>query len=79
MVANKYEDWLSPMNRMVWMKAFKAKETTVTLRDGRKFIIDYDKRPGQIFVKPASGTYVPRGYFDEKKVTNHLWVLETSS
>ena len=77
-MADKFEDWLSPMNKMIWMKAFKAKETKVVLRDGRKFTVDYNKRPGEIYVKSNHG-YVPSGYFDEKKVMHTQWILETTS
>ena len=74
------EDWLSPLNRIIWMAAFRKKEQTVTLRDGRKFVIDYDRRPGEVFVKPAkgSGDLVPRGFFNLKKVTENVWLAESN-
>lgn len=69
------EDWLSPMNRIIWIKAFRAKDTEVTLRDGRKFIMDYGKKPGVVFVK-AKDERVPRGSFELEKVTHNSWLTE---
>ena len=40
--AVKQDNWMSPLNKVIWYKAFKARATRVTIRDGRKFILDYD-------------------------------------
>jgi hypothetical protein len=75
----KKEDWLSPMNRLLWQKAFKSKVATVTLRDGRKFNLDYEKKNGFVSVTLADkSSYVPRGTFDLKKVTHSSWLSETN-
>jgi hypothetical protein len=44
-------DWLSPLNRINWIRAFKTRATTCTLRDGRKFNIKYSS-DNQSGVKP---------------------------
>jgi hypothetical protein len=71
------EDWLSPMNKLIWIKAFKAKATTVTLRDGRKFRAWYTQRDNVpiVEVHPMEGR-VPMGYFELKKVTDHSWLSD---
>ena len=74
------EDWLSPLNKMIIQKAVKAKETSVTIRDGRKFTLDYEKRgsEGLVLIKPHkhSGSFVPMGYFDIKKISHLSWLSE---
>ena len=80
----KHEDWMSPLNKVIWMRAFRKKQTEVTLRDGRKFEINYNVRPlvfastGEKFdlvhVQPADGTFAPCGYFRLKEVTDPRWV-----
>lgn len=82
----KHEDWMSPLNKVIWMRAFRKKETEVTLRDGRKFEINYDVRPlvypttGETFelvhVQPSDGKFAPSGYFRLKVVTDPDWVKE---
>lgn len=69
------EDWLSPMNKLIWMKAFKAKRTEVTVRDGRKFTIQYKKRNNVdiVHIRPVVGL-VPMGYFELWKVTSSSWL-----
>ena len=80
----KHEDWMTPLNKIIWMRAFKAKATEVTLRDGRKFIINYDVEPLLLkttgekrvlcHVKPADGSLAPRGYIDLKEATHNEWL-----
>lgn len=79
------EDWLSPLNRIDWYRAFKARDRIVTLRDGRRFEIDYDhmemiKSTGEkrklVHVRPADGRLSPRGFFDLKEVTSKQWITE---
>lgn len=71
------EDWLNPMNKLIWIKAFRAKQTTVAIRDGRKFTVRYFDRKGvpTIHVKPVDG-FVPMGYFEYKKVTHNSWLSD---
>lgn len=71
------EDWLSPMNKLIWIKAFKAKQTQVTVRDGRKFTIQYKKRNNVdiVFIRPVVGS-VPMGFFELRKVTEPSWLEE---
>lgn len=39
------ENWMSPLNKIIWLRAFKKRQEFVTIRDGRKFICDYDVPP----------------------------------
>lgn len=71
------KNWISPTNKIVWIKAFRRKATKVTLPkpDGRTFICQYDLRPGEVLVTPANGrSFVPRGWFNLDKVTNEEWL-----
>ena len=83
MISPTGESWMSPLNKIIWMKAFKTRQTHVTIRDGRKFVIDYDrpklKARNWCFVNPDpeyTGEFVPCGEFDLDKVTDPLWVSE---
>lgn len=69
------EDWLSPMNKLIWIKAFKAKAKSVTLRDGRKFKIEYKQRNETdiVVVNPVKGR-IPMGSFELKSVTESTWL-----
>ena len=68
------------------MQAFKARKTEVTIRDGRKFVCDYDVRPfvlkttGEVrkvvHVQPANGEFAPSGFFNLKEVTSPDWVKQ---
>lgn len=77
------EDWLSPMNRLVWMKAFRAKSNTVTIRDGREFKLRYSTQTifgedmDMVWVEPKKG-FAPAGWFRMKHVTDELWLTESS-
>jgi hypothetical protein len=68
-------NWLDPLNKQILQAAFKKKAPQVTLRDGRIFNLDYNKMPGSVYVTPAFG-FVPRGYFDLKRVTDRLWLQQ---
>jgi hypothetical protein len=70
------EDWLSPLNRIIWLRAFRARQTLVTLRDGRKFTVDYDRIPGKAWVDIASSEVNPCGWFDMERVTDDLFLSE---
>lgn len=80
------ESWTSPMNRVRWIRAFRARAKGVTLRDGRKFNIKYidnpfysgDDKPIDkkvAFASPVLG-FAPTGYFRLSKVTDKLWITE---
>jgi len=71
------EDWLNPMNKILWIKAFRSKSPTVTLRDGRKFTIKYARRNNIdiVEVRPVDGL-VPMGFFELKKVTDNSWLSD---
>jgi len=85
-MSEKREDWMSPLNRVIWLKAFRARQTEVTIRDGRKFKLNYDVRPLElpasgetrklVHITPADGQFVPSGYFNLKEVTDPSWVKE---
>jgi len=36
-------DWMDPLNAIIWKSAIRAKKTHVTIRDGREFILRYEK------------------------------------
>ena len=73
------EDWLSPMNKLIWMKAFKARSNHATLRDGRKFKIKYKHRNKTEIaqVSPVQGL-VPMGSFELRSVTDSSWLDDES-
>lgn len=77
------EDWLSPMNKLIWIRAFKNKEREVTLRDGRQFKISYSMEsffsaePAQEYAwVECKKEGAPRGWFRMSKVTSSEWVNE---
>ena len=80
------ENWLSPPNRIIWLKAFKAKAKEVEIRDGRKFSIKYfenstifgKEKADYVKVTPKTG-FAPMAYFNMSKVTDTLWLTETDS
>jgi hypothetical protein len=89
---SKTEDWMSPLNRIIWLVAFRKKQTKVTIRDGREFSCEYGhklthKVSGETIdlVKvdpiPAIGQnpFVPCGYFNMKTVTDVAWLSEKSN
>lgn len=78
------ETWLSPMNKVIWLRAFRERATRVTLRDGRKFKVRYsqEKFPASdppeeyAWVAPLYG-YVPCGWFQMSKCTDTTWLTES--
>ena len=72
------EDWMSPLNKIIWLNAFRTKKTSVMLRDGRRFTINYDQIPGKAWVdgQPHSGEVCPCGWFDLKRVTDDQFLTE---
>lgn len=73
------ENWMSPLNKLIWIKAFRKKQTSVTLRDGRRFELDFERTPGKVLIYPAvtatgHDTIVPRGWFDLDRVTDDQWL-----
>jgi hypothetical protein len=87
MVATKHrENWLSPMNRIRWIRAFRTRAMRVTLRDGRRFSIRYTSQNIGVsgesvkvaVVSPADGSFFPSGNFRLSKVVNRDWVTEAS-
>ena len=66
--------WMSPLNKIRWNAAIKAKKTSVTLDDGREFTIIYDKRPGEVWVKPADGSFGPCGWLSIERVKRSEWI-----
>ena len=77
---------LLPPNRIIWLKAFKAKATEVVIRDGRKFNVKYfenstifgSEKASYVRVTPK-GEFAPMGYFNLKRVTDTLWLTETDA
>jgi hypothetical protein len=78
------ESWLSPMNRAIWVKAFRNRDKKVKLRNGREFEIRYgiqhrfkasEEVEENAFVKPVKG-FAPCGYFRMSKVTDEQWITE---
>ena len=80
------ENWMSPLNRVLFMQAFRKKATKVTIRDGREFTIRYDVRPLHYKVTDETRPLacvevigpeeVPFGFFDLTVVTNAQWVSD---
>ena len=73
---SKGEDWMSPLNKIIWHRAFKARKTQVRLRDGRRFSIDYDQIPGKAWVTIVGGPTHPCGWFDLARVTHDQFLYE---
>ena len=69
-------DWLSPLNRIEIHKAVKKGATKVTLDRGRVFLLDYEIRPGEVYIKPEYGL-VPQGYFNVKRIKDVEWLATT--
>lgn len=69
-------DWLDPLNRIAFQRAFKTREPQVQLRDGREFILSYIYQKNEhpkVLVTPKSGL-VPMGTFNLNVVTDPLWL-----
>lgn len=76
-------EWLNPLNRMIWQRAFRAKETSMTLRNGQKFNIKYDYkgRTGKVWVQidrasapQGFDSFTPCGWFDYNEVVDPNWI-----
>ena len=81
-------EWLNPLNRLIWQKTFKAKQTSMTLRNGQKFNISYDHngRTGKVWVqiakghaKPGFDNFTPCGWFDYDEVCDSTWITKDGS
>jgi hypothetical protein len=68
------DSWMSPLNKLIFFKAFRAKHTEVQISGGRQFKIDYDKRPGFAWISPIGKEIVPAGWFDLNVVTRKEWL-----
>jgi len=79
------ETWLSPPNRIIWIKAFRERAEIVTIRDGRKFKLRYStetifgENKEMVYVSPLRDEFCPAGWFRLEKVTDNLWLTETFS
>jgi len=80
-------DWKDPLNKIIWQRAFKARATEMTLRDGRRFTIKYvTKSPMGDPVAKAKGAlidyawvqydraFAPCGWFEVKEVLSMDWM-----
>jgi hypothetical protein len=65
---------MGPLNKIVWIKAFRRKQTLVTLPGNMTFNCDYEERPGFVWVSPASNELTPCGWFDLDIVTKQSWI-----
>lgn len=72
------ESWLSPLNKIIIHNACKKKEKQATLRNGTRFLLDYNRRSGFVHISPAppSKELVPRGWLKLDKVTDPGWLAE---
>jgi hypothetical protein len=68
---------MSPLNKILWYKAFRAKKTSIKLRDGRVFTIDYKQIPGKAWVNGTNGEVAPCGWFDLARVTDEQFLYES--
>lgn len=72
-------NWMSPLNRIKWRSAIVNRKTSVTVDDGRVFVLDYSKRPGKVhyYPKGAETLGVPRGWLDIKTVEKERgdWIV----
>ena len=67
-VEGKPQRWMNPLEKIGWRKAIKARQTTHTISDGRKFTLDYTRRKGKVLIKPADGSFVPMCWLDIERV-----------
>ena len=73
--AERYHDWLNPLNKIVLIEAFKNKAKTVTL-DDREFTINYKKRDGYAWIQPKEGASVPCGWFKMDHSVTAEWLMK---
>jgi hypothetical protein len=67
------QDWMNPLNRLALTKAVKAREKTVTL-DNKIYRLNYELRPDKVWVYPLTGSYVPSGWFDIKRIKSNAFI-----
>jgi hypothetical protein len=72
----KRENWMSPLNRIIWLNAFKARQTNVIVRDGRRFTLDYTQRSGHVWVSIEPPDHHPCGWFDLENMVDELFLTE---
>jgi hypothetical protein len=77
-VTNLMADWMGPLNRLVWFRAFKTRAKTVRLADGRTFTLNYTEKPGKVVIRPKKG-FVPCGTFELDRVTHLDWLSESEN
>lgn len=72
------ENWLSPMNKVLLIKAFRERAEQIKLRDGRVFTMRYDGEgdEARVFLKARDST-APCGWFILKTVTDSYWITES--
>lgn len=84
-------EWLDPLNKLIWQKAFRERATTMTLRNGKKYKIRYEKRNVRSLDDRLNGitemAWVqldgwvgngPCGWFRVNEVLNPYWISEGS-
>jgi hypothetical protein len=82
MTENTKFNWTDPLNRLIWQQAFKTRAKSMTLRDGKKYTIEYEsginldgekvtKAWVQIDGWVGNG---PCGWFTVEKVLSPEWV-----
>ena len=82
-LTTKREAAFSPLNKIVWMKAIRARKRSVTLRDGRKFKLAYKRQRltseyrEVVWFEPVSDEFAPCGYLRLSIVTDKLWLEES--
>ena len=69
-------DWMDPLNKLIWRKAIKDRETRVKIRDGHEFVLFYEKHLDKIegklvekvWISPADANqFAPCGWFSVQK------------
>jgi len=79
----KREAAFSPLNKIVWMKAIRARKLHVTLRDGRRFRLVYKRQRltsehrEVVWFEPMNEEFAPCGYLRLSIVTDKLWLEES--
>ena len=74
-------NWTNPLNRLIWQRAFKARASSMILRDGKTYTIEYEeghvdvegKKVTKAWVKIADNV-APCGWFTVEKVLSPSWV-----
>jgi hypothetical protein len=67
-------NWMSPLNKVIFYRAFREKRAEVQINDGRTFSINYEQRPGYAWVEHIGKEKIPCGWYDLKVVTNKSWI-----